>query len=486
MAHDNEEEHLTLGIPGFRYEDLVRPEGLKRLHDAFCAELAERYQDLHQEYQDYRENLGAGLDPVAVSDLLVRLAPRVGEFVARLFGVSAEHERQRAAIQRELDSVFVFRKEIVGKLGKHFKGVDARDWDAVAVQSELELLIRCGFPDLAADSDRERRVAATAARLLGWANALDGATAVDDAATDAAPVDTPAAVQVLRARLDADREAHEAFAGARAHSDDREFIEALLEHVRCWAYLAQVDAKLKESVSGWVSFKEPEKRDFDALVPHEVEAREGFTVWKGRAATRRRRDGFALTDKRHGERQILYEVDHCIYCHDRDTDSCSKGMRNRKDGSHKVNPLGVTVTGCPLEEKISEMHLVKRQGDNIGALALIVIDNPMCPGTGHRICNDCMKGCIYQKTEPVDIPQIETNVLTDVLFMPYGFEIYSLLTRWNPLNVRRPYALPYHGTNALVVRWYWRYSSPRLLRAWASVAGIPVTRKRKQSISSGQ
>jgi NADPH-dependent glutamate synthase beta subunit-like oxidoreductase/NAD(P)H-flavin reductase len=62
-----------------------------------------------------------------------------------------------------------------------------------------------------------------------------------------------------------------------------------------------------------------------------------------------------------------------------------------------------------------------------------------------------MKGCIYQKTEPVDIPQIETSVLTDVLFMPYGFEIYSLLTRWNPLNVRRPYALPYHGTNALVV-----------------------------------
>ena len=43
------------------------------------------------------------------------------------------------------------------------------------------------------------------------------------------------------------------------------------------------------------------------------------------------------------------------------------------------------------------MHVVKRQGDNIGALALIVIDNPMCPGTGHRICNDCMKGCIYQK-----------------------------------------------------------------------------------------
>ena len=75
----------------------------------------------------------------------------------------------------------------------------------------------------------------------------------------------------------------------------------------------------------------------------------------------------------------------------------------------------------------------------------------MCPGTGHRICNDCMKACIYQKQEPVNIPQIETGVLTDVLNLPWGFEIYGLLTRWNPLNVRRPYALPYNGKNVLVV-----------------------------------
>jgi hypothetical protein len=193
------------------------------------------------------------------------LAPRVGEFVARLFGVSAEHERQREAIQRELDSVFVFRAGVVAKLGKHFKGVDATGWNAAAAQSGLELLIRCGFPDLADDSDRERRVAATAARLLGFANTLSGAAA-GDART---------AVQTLRARLDADRETQEVFAGAREHSDDREFIEALLEHVRRWAYLAQVDAELERSISGWVSFKEPEKRDFNALVPHETEARCG-------------------------------------------------------------------------------------------------------------------------------------------------------------------------------------------------------------------
>ena len=199
-----------------------------------------------------------------------------------------------------------------------------------------------------------------------------------------------------------------------------------------------------------MSFKEPKKTDFQHLVPFESENRGGHKVLIGPIAQRRRRDGFALTDRRMNERQVLYEVDHCIYCHDRDTDSCSKGMRNRKDGSFKTNALGVPITGCPLGEKISEMHVLKRGGDDIGALGLIMIDNPMCPGTGHRICNDCMKGCIYQKTEPVNIPQIETNVLTDVLSLPWGFEIYGLLTRFNPLNVGRPAALPYNGKNVLV------------------------------------
>src|SRR5205807_2155831 len=116
-----------------------------------------------------------------------------------------------------------------------------------------------------------------------------------------------------------------------------------------------------------------------------------------------------------------------------------------------VNPLGIQLDGCPLDEKISEMHTLRKSGDAVGALALVIVDNPMCPGTGHRICNDCMKACIYQKQEPVNIPQIETGVLTDVLELPFGVEVYGLLTRWNPLNVRRPYALPYNGKNALVV-----------------------------------
>ncbi|MHB8916181.1 MAG: FAD-dependent oxidoreductase, partial [Thiobacillus sp.] len=95
--------------------------------------------------------------------------------------------------------------------------------------------------------------------------------------------------------------------------------------------------------------------------------------------------------------------------------------------------------------------MLKRDGYTLGALAMIMVDNPLLPATGHRICNDCMTSCVYQKQDPVDIPQIETRILTDVLSWPWGFEIYFLLTRWNPLQRARPYRLAYRGAKVLVV-----------------------------------
>jgi len=97
------------------------------------------------------------------------------------------------------------------------------------------------------------------------------------------------------------------------------------------------------------------------------------------------------------------------------------------------------------------MNLVKARGNSLGALAIVTVDNPICAATGHRICNDCMKACIYQRQEPVDIPQVETRTLKDVLGLPWGFEIYSLLTRWNPLNIRRPLPRSASGYKVLVV-----------------------------------
>jgi len=95
--------------------------------------------------------------------------------------------------------------------------------------------------------------------------------------------------------------------------------------------------------------------------------------------------------------------------------------------------------------------MLKTQGLPIGALAIIAVENPMVAGTGHRICNDCMKACIFQKQEPVNIPQAETRTLKDVLELPFGFEIYSLLTRWNPMDIARPYPRAATGRKVLVV-----------------------------------
>ncbi|MBS0538996.1 MAG: FAD-dependent oxidoreductase, partial [Proteobacteria bacterium] len=160
---------------------------------------------------------------------------------------------------------------------------------------------------------------------------------------------------------------------------------------------------------------------------------------------------FALTDAGFDPVRALDHANYCIWCHNQGKDSCSKGLKDRKTGLYQKSPFGVTLAGCPLEEKISEMNLLKSEGFSIGAVAMAAVDNPLMAATGHRICNDCMKACIYQKQEPVDIPQIETRSLKDVLALPWGFEIYSLLTRWNPLNLRRPIPRPATGRSVLVV-----------------------------------
>ena len=76
----------------------------------------------------------------------------------------------------------------------------------------------------------------------------------------------------------------------------------------------------------------------------------------------RRRDGFKLTDARMRPREVLSEIHYCVLCHERDKDSCSKGLHD-KDGKVAVNPLGIELDGCPLDEKISEMHTLRKAGD---------------------------------------------------------------------------------------------------------------------------
>jgi NADPH-dependent glutamate synthase beta subunit-like oxidoreductase/NAD(P)H-flavin reductase len=200
-------------------------------------------------------------------------------------------------------------------------------------------------------------------------------------------------------------------------------------------------------------FKAPAKNDPLHMVPAESVVVDGVPQLMFGADHQRPRQGFDLTDPGTDLKGALDEINYCIFCHHQGKDSCSKGLKAKSGEGFAKNAVGAAQTGCPLEERISEMHEAKSKGLSLAALALAVVDNAMVAGTGHRICNDCMAACIYTNgnKDPVNIPEAETRILKDVLELPWGFEIYSLLTRWNPLNLRRPLPKAASGRSVLVV-----------------------------------
>ena len=230
-------------------------------------------------------------------------------------------------------------------------------------------------------------------------------------------------------------------------SSDTEALDLALRYAS-WATLTPAG---RAAHRGDTMFRVPQRIDPLHLVPVETIVRDGVTMLRLPEHDWRHRDGFALTDPGMTTQGALDQINYCIWCHTQGKDSCRKGLVDRKSGAFQKSPFGVTLAGCPLDEKISEMHTLRAGGVLIGAFATIAIDNPMMAATGHRICNDCMKACIYQKQEPVDIPQAETSILKDVLALPWGFEIYSLLTRWNPLDIRRPLPRPDSCRSVLIV-----------------------------------
>lgn len=226
---------------------------------------------------------------------------------------------------------------------------------------------------------------------------------------------------------------------------DEEAHAAKLEIAARYAAWALYHPEGRAKHGSGVLFQVPHRLDPAHLVP--LQSLDG--CYTGLPENLRARIGFNLTDEGTDLAGALDETNYCIWCAHQGKDSCSKGLKDRTSGAYQKNASGITLAGCPLEEKISEFQETKSKGLVIGALGIITVDNPMAAATGHRICNDCMKSCIYQKQEPVDIPQAETRTLKDVLALPWGFEIYSLFTRWNPLNFARP--LPKAGTGKRVL-----------------------------------
>ncbi|MFO0610906.1 MAG: FAD-dependent oxidoreductase [Polyangiales bacterium] len=435
---------FTPGVEGFSYADLRDARALPRLTAAFDAFAAPLLGDeAWAAFARYRATKGAGMSPEEVSDVLVKSAPAVAAFLAKLFGVEDGRAGLRDDVLRE-DVVFEFKRDFVKKRTAKRKRAEMDALDAAArarldADARAVLSAASNLPDHWND---EREVALAGLPLLRAEELFRQSLARGGvAATEADIARARSLADALRGTLgDAlPAEVGDDASGAKVYA-------AALDVVDRWCLLRLVDHAYDHH---WVSLRLPKLLDPQNLVPLRRPNERVPEAMVG-AHERRERDGFALTDRRQPLRNVQGEVDYCIYCHDRDKDSCSKGLR-AKDGSLKPNALGIPLAGCPLDEKISEAHFLKRSGETIASLAVVMIDNPMLPGTGHRICNDCMKACIYQKQEPVNIPLIETSILVDVLSLRWGFEIYDLLTRWNPLRVDQPEQRPYNGRNVLVV-----------------------------------
>ncbi|ABI56412.1 pyridine nucleotide-disulfide oxidoreductase [Alkalilimnicola ehrlichii MLHE-1] len=422
---------FPLGIAGFRYADLHNPAQLAELLSVFDQFLATDDPVLFEVFQQYRTAGAGDLSATERSAVLTGVAPQVSRFLARLFGIESEWGRLRERVQRELDTVMAYRDQVVAKVRKRFAPEDLADWDLETLDREVSVLQEALSGSDNPVEDPERALAASAMSVL---QAME--TGHD-----------PDGVTALRQSLEAHPDGPTLLAEALSESTPQAFLAALLNRIERWTFAAVQSTAIGAQTHGWTALRGRAKTDFENQVPCEPVAREGYTAY--RTDVTRRRDGFALTDPGLPLRRIVDEVEHCLYCHDRDRDFCSKGMR-AKAGGFRNNPLGTPMVGCPLEEKISEAQYLKHRGDSLAALAVVMVDNPMVPGTGHRICKDCVTACIYQKVEPVAIPEVETAILREVLALPYGFEIYSLLTRWNPLHVQRPHMLPYNGKNVLV------------------------------------
>jgi NADPH-dependent glutamate synthase beta subunit-like oxidoreductase/NAD(P)H-flavin reductase len=381
-------DQYKLGF-GLQFEHLYSREGLLRLDAAFLDQLLKADLGLHLQLIDARANPGGRTDKER-SELIVALAPHVEDFLGELFGIAKEVQALQAR-HNEFAPFFAFKRKFIQK--RAISGVTREQAEAIdgpVLARELEAIF--------SEPLTERSFFAHVSRWL---------------------------------------------------ENEAEHADAILTAARyaAWAALSHAG---REKHRQDVLFKVAHKLDQLHLVPVETFEEGGIVKLRLPERDWRHREGFRLTDAGMALEGALDQANYCIKCHNQGKDSCSTGLKD-KTGDFKKTVFGVTLAGCPLDEKISEMNLVKQQGYTVGALAIVTIDNPMAAGTGHRICNDCMKACIFQKQDPVDIPQVETRSLKDVLELPWGFEIYSLLTRWNPLNFARPLPLAPSGYKVLVV-----------------------------------
>ena len=107
------ERDFPLGIPGFTFADLYDARRLADLLREFESDLGADDRSLYAAYDAYRRDPDS-LAPVERSNLLIRIAERVGRFVGRLFGLEEILRREADAVRAQ-DPVFVFKRDFLNQ-----------------------------------------------------------------------------------------------------------------------------------------------------------------------------------------------------------------------------------------------------------------------------------------------------------------------------------------------------------------------------------
>ena len=339
----------ALGIPGFTYADLHDPHRLAQLTQAFDDAVAAGDSALFARYAAHRAGQ-ARLRGPAESELLIDLARHLSGFVGKLAGVEGEQRAHREAAGREAPIFRVKRDFVQRRVFK--KGAKAPQ----ASFAELDARVRPLLEALAlhdprvsqATADEELQVALALDALLDAEGAL--AVRFDEKKPGELALQPFFVVRDLFAALQRGVGGEDFAFEGEAQPAELVRVRALLDLLGQWLHALALHPRAPQ----WPLLKLPHSLDYQALVPLRRPRPERPEQLEGHAEHQRRRDGFTLTDLRMTPREVRSEIDYCILCHEREKDSCARGFAEKEGPHYKKNPLGIPLTGCPLEERI--MH----------------------------------------------------------------------------------------------------------------------------------
>ena len=358
---------------GLSQDDLYTRAGLARIDGVFDDYLRGKDWDAHVLLSNFREN------PQAFSDdrydfLMCAVAPWMTSFLLKLFAIETDYYRLYSDVSYE--NILLFRQSFLSPISK-VPDVALSDQDFETLTEWLCHQVQTPYESLTQNC------------VIEWAVKLCSKTDL-----------------------------------------------VLINQLRRWCLEAQRRYAAGSAFLGWFVFWRPLK--IGQLRLHAtIDADMGSVVADLEVPLSR--DDFTLVESQWCIDQAAIHVDYCQYCHDRSVDYCRTGFLQKKGDlsqGYRQNRQGQTLLGCPLDQKISQMHWFMRHQQPMSAWIITMIDNPFCLITGHRICNDCMQSCIYQKQDPVDTPQVESRIVSDMLDLRWGVELYDLLMKWHPLRKR--------------------------------------------------